>query len=216
VDVSNQLPGRAITLDGKDRYPVFGIGYAYDTRDLGEYPSDGTLMRASVTKFGVSTATVNIVRYEADIRRYQPLLPRMTLAGRVFTNLVAAGPTPSYNRTFFGYGERIRGHFRDVVEGEHIFGTSFELHYTLLPPKYFSVGALPSEFGIWRFGVVAATFVDAGTVWFRGEPFALDRFLRGYGVGLHFLLPYSFVLRTEYAWNELRRSEFIIDVGAAL
>jgi outer membrane protein assembly factor BamA len=216
VDVDNQLPGRAISPDGKDRYPVLSIGYSYDTRDLSEYPDDGTLARASITKYGVSTATVNIVRYDADVRKYVPLLPRVTLAGRVFGNLAAAGPTPSYNRVFFGYGERIRGHFKDVFEGEDIFGTSFELHYTLLSPKYFSVGILPAEFGLWRFGVVAAAFADAGSVWFRGEPLAIDRFLRGYGIGLHFLLPYSFVLRTEYAWNELRHAEFILDVGAAL
>jgi len=216
VKVSPQLIGRAISSDGKDMYPILSIGYAYDTRDLGEYPGDGMLARASITKYGVSTHTMNIVRYDADVRKYIPFASRTTIAGRVFTGLVAAGRTPSYNRMFFGYSERIRGHFKEVVEGEQIFGVSTELHYTLLSPQYFSVGMLPAEFSVWRFGVVAAAFADAGTVWFRGEPFAVDRFLRGYGVGLHFLLPYSFVLRTEFALNEIRHGEFIIDVGAAL
>jgi outer membrane protein assembly factor BamA len=117
---------------------------------------------------------------------------------------------------FFGYGERIRGHFKEVFEGESIFGATAELHLPLLEPRYFRVGFLPKEFSVWRFGIVAAAFADAGTVWFRSMPVALDRFLRGYGIGLHFLLPYSFVLRAEYAINEVRKGEFIFDVGAAL
>ena len=36
-------------------------------------------------------------------------------------------------------------------------------------------------------------------------------FATGYGAGIHFLLPYSVVLRTEYAWNEYGMGQFIID-----
>ena len=86
----------------------------------------------------------------------------------------------------------------------------------ILAPIYFTVGWLPAEFSVWRFGIVAALFADAGTVWFRGEPLAIDRLIKGYGVGLHFLLPYSIVLRTEYALNEIRRGEFIVDIGSSL
>jgi len=92
---------------------------------------------------------------------------------------------------------------------------SSELHFTILPTRYFFVGFLPQEFGVWKFGIVAAAFGDAGTVWFRNAPLAYDNVVKGYGVGLHFLLPYSAVLRTEYAWNEARRGQFIIDAGAA-
>ena len=56
---------------------------------------------------------------------------------------------------------------------------------------------------------------DAGMVWFRGTPVALDRLAKGYGVGINYLLPYGLVLRTEYAFNEVRRGQFIIDVGAS-
>jgi opacity protein-like surface antigen len=36
-------------------------------------------------------------------------------------------------------------------------------------------------------------------------------FATGYGAGIDFLLPYSVVLRTEYAWNEFGVGQFIID-----
>lgn len=215
VDVSEYQPGRTISADGKDYFPILGLGYAYDTRDLFEYPSRGSLTQFTVTKFGIPGNELDIVRYAADLRKYVPLGERFVVQGRVFGGLAAAGKTPSYNRTYFGYGERIRGHFKEVMEGENIAGISAELHYSLLPARFFKVGFLPEQFSVWKFGLSAAAFADAGTVWFRGQPFALDRFAKGYGVGLHFLLPYSAVVRLEYAWNEVRRGEFIVDLGAA-
>lgn len=215
VRISEYQPGRTLSADGNDFFPIVGLGYAYDTRDLLEYPSVGTLTQFTVTKFGVPGKAVDFVRYATDLRKYVPLGSRFVLQGRAFGDAVAAGPTPSYNRAYFGYGDRIRGHFKDVIEGENIVGVSTEIHYTLMQPRYFKVGFLPEEFSLWRFGVSLAGFADAGTVWFRGQPLAIDQFVKGYGAGVHFLLPYSGVVRIEYAWNEVRRGEFIIDLGAA-
>ncbi|MBI1804211.1 MAG: BamA/TamA family outer membrane protein [Ignavibacteriae bacterium] len=216
VEIDDPLPGRTISPSGIDRLPTVTVSYSYDTRNLGEYPSNGTLAYAGVTKYGLPSKDIDFVRYAIDLREFVPLSSSLTLAGRTFADFVAAGPTPSYNHIYFGYGERIRGHFREVWEGEERIGATTELRYTLLAPHYFNVGKLPPEFSVWRFGVVAALFADAGTVWFRGEPLAINRFIKGYGAGLHFLLPYSLVLRAEYALNEIRRGEFIIDVGSTL
>jgi len=216
VGLTTYFPGSTISPSGEDMFPVIGAGYVYDTRDLQEYPGRGSYLRAAVTKSGITagSARVNTVRYNADGRRFIPLASNTVLGARMLTDFTAAGPAPSYQRVFFGYNERIRGHFRDVIEGENIFCISAELHYMIVPTRYLSVGKLPSEFGIWKFGAAAALFADAGTIWFRGRPVALDGFLKGYGAGVHFLLPYSFVLRAEYALNEARQGEFILDLGS--
>jgi outer membrane protein assembly factor BamA len=214
VEITNYTSTYARSLDGKDKYPIFSIGYSYDTRDLYEYPSYGTFARGTITKFGLPKGDVDVIRYAGDLSRFIPLVSDFVLAGRVFTDIAAAGPTPSYNRVYFGYGERIRGHFTEIMEGDCIFGFSSELHYPLLQAKYFKVDFLPPAFGIWRFGVTVAAFADAGTTWFRGEPLALNSLTKGYGLGIHLLLPYSTVVRVEYAWNEARRGQFIVDVGS--
>ena len=215
VDIGNYIPIPTISPEGIDRFPIGRIGYSYDSRDIGEYPGSGAFAGATISKFGWPGADLDIVRYAADVRGYQPVARDVVLAARLFTDLAAGGRTPSYNHVYFGYGERIRGHFKEVYEGESMLGFSTELHYTLLSPVYFRVHALPSEFSVWRFGITAALFGDAGTVWFRGTPVALDRFVKGYGAGIDFLLPYSAVLRVEYALNEVRRGEFILDFGAS-
>jgi outer membrane protein assembly factor BamA len=216
VNIPDNRLSQTLSPDGIDAYPVATAGYSLDTRDLREYPASGDYFRAGISKFGWPSKPLDLVRYAADVRHFAPLPFGTTLGVRVFTDLVAGGRTPTYNRVYFGYGERIRGHFKEVMEGENQFGAVAEFRVPLLTPRYFSVGFLPREFGLWRFGISAAVFADAGTVWFRGQPFALNDLAKGYGAGIHFLLPYSVVLRTEVAWNEARRSQFIIDVGTSL
>ncbi len=214
VDLSDHVPLRTLSPTGVDKYPIVSLGYSYDTRDLAIYPTYGTFFRASVTKNGVPGADVNYVRYAADVRRYVPLTGSLVITGRIFTDVFAAGRLPEYNHVYFGYGERIRGHFKEILEGENIFGMSSELRMPIIPIRYFTVGFLPPAFNLWKFGVLASIFGDAGTTWYRGQPLATNRLVKGYGAGIDILFAYDAVLRLEYALNEERRGEFILDVGA--
>jgi len=216
VRVSEYRPGRTVSPDGKDAFPLLSVGHLYDTRDVQEYAMAGSFLRTTITKFGFPDGAIDFVRYAIDARRFVPLAPRLSLAGRVFADIAAGGEIPPYARRFLGYVERVRGHLKDVREGEHLLGGSLELRFMLLEPRYLVLDFVPiPEFAVWKFGIAAAVFTDAGSVWFRHEPLALNRFIRGYGVGIHFILPYGFVLRTEYARNAARRGEFIIDLSAA-
>ncbi len=213
VSTPDVTPAKTLSPDGTDNFPVGALGYSYDTRDFTEYPHYGSFARVTATKFGLPGLSHNVVRYAGDGRMFFPITSNLVLGGRLFTDLAAAGPTPSYNRVFFGYGQRLRGHFTEVMEGDDMLGASAELRFMALAPVYFRVGFLPSEFSIWRFGIAFTAFGDAGSVWFRRDPLALDQFSKGYGVGINVLLPYSTVIRIEYAWSESRRGEFIFDLG---
>ncbi len=215
VDTRDRRPPTTIAPDGRDTYPVLSLSYVYDSRDLLEYASLGTLARVTATKYGFPGKPLDFIRYNLDLRRYLPVAGPVTIQGRAFTDLIAGGPTPTYNHDYFGYNERIRGHFFEVMEGESMAGASVELHIPLFLPRYFAVDFLPKQFSVWRFGIVAALFADAGTVWYRGQAVSLANAPRGYGGGIHFLLPYGGVVRLEYALNESRHGEFIADVGAA-
>jgi hemolysin activation/secretion protein len=68
------------------------------------------------------------------------------------------------------------------------------------------------EFKVWRFGITLSAFVDAGAVWFRKDGFQIADFRHGQGLGINFLLPYSYVARIEYAWNEQWRGQWILDL----
>ena len=216
ITIDDYIPTPTISPSGTDRYPVLTTGLAYDTRDLFEYPSAGTLVRLTASKYGIPGNDLDYERYSIDLRRFIPIVERWTLAGRFFTSLLSGGISPSYDHSYLGYDYHIRGHYTEVIEGENVFGATAELHYTLLPPVYFRSSFLPSQFGVMKFGMTLALFADMGSAWFRGDTFNSLYIPKGYGVGIHFQLPYSAILRTEYAWDENGRGQFIVDVGSAL
>jgi outer membrane protein assembly factor BamA len=216
LTVSQNKVGRTLSPSGRDAFISAGLGFSHDTRDIAQYPSRGTYLGVSISKYGLGESIVNYYRVSLDSRTFVPALGDVTLAGRLFVNLAGGGSVPNYGHVYFGYEERIRGHFKEVYEGEDILGSSLELRVPIIPVHFLKIGVIPiPEFSVWRFGVYVALFGDAGKVWYRSDSFNLNSLARGYGVGLNFLLPYSGVFRIEYAMNEVRRGEFIFDISSS-
>jgi outer membrane protein assembly factor BamA len=215
--IGDTLQGRTLSSDGKDHYVVLSGMLVYDKRDLREYPLKGEFMSVVATKYGVGESNVDLLRFQVDVREYQPLGSDISLGARGFGSFLSGGRSPSYLHAYFGYFDRIRGYYKDVLEGENQVGGSVELRLGLFKPRYVTVSLppLPPEFSIWRYGLYAALFADAGTTWYRTDSFSTVPWFTGYGAGLHFLLPYSFVLRTEYALNQHGRGEFIFGFHAS-
>ncbi len=217
VSVTDARPGATVASNGTDRFLFGGISYSFDSRNLRDYTTQGTFFAVSVAKYGFGESQLSFTRFGADFRRFTPLPLDFTFASRIHGSIVAGGVIPTYARSYFGYGERIRGYYTTVFEGENIFGTSVELRWPLVTPRtiVFSAIPLPQEFAVWRFGISLELFADAGTTWFRGDKVDLNSFASGYGAGVVFLLPYDIVVRTEYARNNLARSQFVLGIRSA-
>lgn len=219
LSVTDNLAGRTLSPDGTDQYLAIHGTYVYDTRDLSEYSRIGTLGKFTVSKYGIGGGIVDYQRYSADFRRYIPMYFSTGLALRFFGSVAQGGRVPNYGHTFFGYGDRIRGRFKTVVEGEDIVGTKAEFRLPIISPRYIRFDEVPIEqFRDIRYGLYFVVFGDAGTVWYRNDPLALNNFLSGFGAGVHLLLSYSFVARCEYAFGGpgFHNGELIFDLGAAL
>ncbi|MGE5316272.1 MAG: BamA/TamA family outer membrane protein [Acidobacteriota bacterium] len=217
LKVSDNRSGRTISPGGVDQFPALHAAYKYDTRDLIEYAGQGTLLKAGISKYGFGGSGVDMQRYSIDYRRYLPVVSDLVLAGRAFGNFAGGGRVPNYGHVYFGYADRIRGHFNEVQEGEHIIGTSAELHVPILSPRYYRLKHMPIEqFRDIRYALNFALFADAGTVWQRNEPLAMRNVSSGFGAGLHVLFAYSVVIRLEYAFKgDFSGGEAIVDLGAA-
>ncbi len=218
IHVSSWSPGRTVSNDGTDRFIYATASYGFDSRDLYEYASRGDYLGVSFTKYGFGEGTFNISRLFADMRAYRELPLGLIIASRLFGNLTWGGEVPTYAHVFFGYGDRLRGWFNTVIEGEDNVGYTLELRRYIFPPTYFRIGfvPLPQEFSIWRFGIAAALFANTGTSWYRGDRLNWNSLYSGYGGGLHFLLPYSVIIRVEYAWNQFHHGEFILDLRGSI
>lgn len=213
VSVSAYEPGRTVDVGGRDNAVYGTLNYVYDSRDLAEYASRGFYASLSLTNFGFVPSGADFARYSADFRKFIPLPSDLTLAGRVVGSVVSGGEVPTYSHVYFGYGERIRGYFRTILEGEDMVGGSIELRYALLPPRTIRVTGLPipEEFSIWRFGASLVLFTDTGVAWYRGDVVQVSSLRSGYGGGIHFLLPYGVVTRVEYAFDQYHKGQFILD-----
>lgn len=216
VNVTEYRPGRTVASDGTDRFIYGTLSFAHDSRNLRDYSTQGTYLNVYITKYGFGESALSFTRIGGDLRRFTPLPLDFTLATRLFSSFVSGGVIPTYARSYFGYGDRIRGYFKTVFEGENIGGASVEVRWPLLKPRtiMFTAISIPQEFSVWRFGISLALFADAGTTWFRGTK-VFDAFASGYGGGIAFLLPYDIVARTEYAWNDYGKPQFIFDVRAS-
>jgi hypothetical protein len=212
VDVEDVRPGVTASPDGRDAYFYGRMTFTRDSRDLREYAMEGTFLQLSLAKTGFGTSELDFLRYGADLRGYGRLPVGLTLAARAFGSLVSGGEVPTHSMVYFGYGDRIRGYFSRVLEGENAAGLSLELRYPILPARTISVSfsPLPPEFSVWRIGLSAVLFGDAGTTWFRGDDVLPGSFLSGYGAGIDILLPYSSVIRLAYAMNREGKGEFIL------
>jgi outer membrane protein assembly factor BamA len=216
-DISEPGEGRTASPTGRDRFLSLGVRYTLDARDIREYPTAGHLILLSATKIGLAHAEVDLFRCQADLRDYQPLGDGIALCGRAYGSFVSGGIVPAYLHAYFGYQERLRGYFNTALEGEDIIGGNVELRVPIFKPRYHTVSAsfLPPEFRVWRYGLYAGIFADAGTIWFRTTPFVKSPWYVGYGGGLHFLLPYSIVIRTEYAMSQRGNGQLILDFDAS-
>lgn len=213
--VSDPQVGRTASQTGRDAFFSLGVRYSYDSRNIREYPTEGSIVSFGATKAGFGESEVNLMTYAYDARAYALLSEEWSLGVRSYGVKIGGGATPPYRRVFLGYDERIRGYFKDVQEGENIFGGNVEIRFPIFSPRYLQVPIPIPQFSILRYGLSAGIFADAGKIWYRGEAFSSKPWLAGIGAGLHFMLPYSMVVRTEYAWNDRGRGQFILDVGAS-
>ncbi|MEL6820797.1 MAG: hypothetical protein AAFP70_03470, partial [Calditrichota bacterium] len=142
---------------------------------------------------------------------------RLSITGRnllVFNN----GDQPSYNTTFIGFGERIRGYFDRRFPAQNMMLQNIEMRFSLLPVQYFSwkdAPLLPELFQDMKFGISMGLHMDSGTVWERRNEFAIDNFYTGYGAGLHLHLPHILLLRIDHTWSDQGVGEWLIEGGVS-
>ncbi len=203
----------------KDEFFGISLSTVYDNRDLSAYPTSGWYTVFSIFKDGIFDDHVDYFQYGFDLRKYHTF-GGITFVGRLYT-LQTIGDLPFFKNVYFGYGERIRGHFSDIFEGKHAFSSNIEMRFPIIPRFLIDLPSIflpESSTQNLSFGLNGALFYDGGLVWKRAREFSLsnENYLHGFGAGLHFLLPYVELARLEIGFNENLQSEFIFEVGASL
>ena len=199
-----------------DRLLFLGAGYAYDTRDLAQFPRNGIYSSINFIMKGLGLNDINYQIYAFDFREYRPLFWDIFGKWRFTSRYTAGKAIPYYDYSVLGYQERIRGYLHDVLEGNDYYLTSLELFHPLIKDIDISldfIPIVPKQFLSYRIALYTEIFADAGAVKQRNRSLGIRDFDSGYGFGFTFLiLPYN-ILRIELAVNDKFNSEIVLDLG---
>ena len=201
-----------------DKILSFGFRYNYDTRDLVQFPREGTYFSYYMQFKGLGINKTDYRVFTIDLREYWKLIGDLSGKIRLTTRQTAGRLIPFYDYSFLGFEEAVRGHFSTEREGNNYYLGSIEFNHPIIKDVNVTldfVPILPRELLSFRLGLYAELFTDIGSTQFRGEPIRLKDFDKGYGVGLSLLLlPYN-LARLELAFDEFGNSEFIFGLGTS-
>lgn len=225
VTVPEEISPSMLTLSSTEELIGLSLSTVFDNRDLIAYPTQGWFVSATLKKNGLFEKKIDYYQYLLELRNFQTI-SEITFAARVFTTLSSGGTLPIYDRVYFGFSERVRGHFSKVISGEQLIITNFEIRFPLvkpimldLPNPYLQESSTKNL----KFGLNGALFYEAGKVWgadiweeqYNERTKDHGRLISGFGISLHIILPYVELARLEIAFNEKIKSEFIVEIGTS-
>lgn len=210
------LDGLSASEERIDRVYSLSAAYQYDTRDLAQFPKSGFYFNSSYILKGMGINDINYNVARIDLRSYHQLIEKLHFKMRFTSRFTIGDRVPFYDNSIIGLEDKIRGFFKQKMEGNHSYLTSAELYYPIIEEWQINldfIPIIPKQLLSYRFALYAQLFADAGAVQIRNTPLRIGDFKSGYGAGLTILILPHYVARIEYAFNELRNSELILDVG---
>lgn len=218
IETPLYIPNSNINASGQriDHIVYLGAAYFYDTRDLAQFPLNGIYGIVNVLDKGLGIQNINYQVYTIDFREYRRIIGDIHAKWRFVTRLTSGKLIPSYDISFLGIGDRVRGYSNYVEEGNNYYLTSLEFYHPIIKDVNINldfIPIVPKQLLSYRVALYAEIFGDAGTATQRGRNIGINDFESGYGFGLTLLmLPYN-ILRVEMAFNNFAKSELLVDLG---
>ena len=197
LSLGSDTPATTLSANNRDNIPSLAFFIGYDSRDFWTSSHRGWWNEVEVSKNGgFLGGDGDFWRVHFDVRRFQPLADRHTLAFFSLTTLqtgTVGVEIPLHQDFHLGGTNSIRGWGFDSTRGKNQFINTIEYRYDLMAPKAWSV------FGVtFYLGLQVALFGDLGIAW---EDSQGNRWLDGYGFGLRLLVPFMDMIRVDFAFG---------------
>jgi outer membrane protein insertion porin family len=198
LSVGSDTPGTTLSTNNRDNTPSLAFFIGYDSRDFWTSPKRGWWNEVEVSQNGGFLAgDGDFWRVHFDVRRFQPLADRHTLAFFSLTTLqtgTVGVEIPIYQDFHLGGTNSIRGWSLGSTSGKNQFINTLEYRYDLMTPRAWSV--LGVSFYL---GLQAVLFGDLGTAWGDNQG---NQWLDSYGFGIRLLIPFVDMIRIDFAFGE--------------
>ncbi len=202
-------------------YFVAGYNYRHDKRDNNAYPTEGSLINAGLTKYGLSKkAEVNEWELSIIANRYLNLSEKFHFVAGFSTNSFLSARQPYSLVRGIGYQPNfIRGYELNVIEGQQTFVQKNSLRYRLVNAGFDLSDYMPiEEFAFFPIKLYLSANFDQGYVRDRNlipeNSRLTNQYLFGYGAGLDLVTFYDMVFRFEYSINNKNESNLFINFRA--
>ncbi len=171
------------TILGSERTVISGLGAEFnlDTRNNTSSPTDGQLFEIGAHfSSEILGATHSFNKFTLDLRNYEPLGERSTLATQVYIEN-NYGDVPFQGMAFFGGSSSARGYFYGRFLDKNMFVVQAEYRYRLKP-----------RWNLAAFGLIGSVAGDASDL------LRFNSVKPGYGAGIRFK-----VLKDQNTWLRL-------------
>lgn len=217
VETPKYVKGISVSGGRVDRIAIATLSYQFDSRDLVQFPKNGTFTGVNYSFKGMGISNVDYKILDFDFREYRGLWGDLSGKWRFFTRQIFGDNVPYFDYSYLGYGERVRGHYATKEEGNSSYLTSLEFQYPVVRDINldFNFPIIPKRLQSFRVALFIQAFYDAGATRYRGANLMLNKFMTGYGLGLTVLvLPYN-LARVECALDEKGNPEWNLGVGVS-
>ncbi len=193
-----------------------GIGYEYDSRDLIQFPTNGIYSNITYTQKGFGLDGINYSVAWFDFREYRKLTGDLSAKWRIASRFTFGNNIPYYDYSILGVDDKIRGHFNQKMEGNNYYFGGIEMAYPIIKEINLDltfIPIVPNALLSYRIGFYIQTFIETGAAQIKNVPLKFSNFKSGYGAGFTLLiLPYN-ILRIDFALNEYKKMETILNLG---
>jgi outer membrane protein assembly factor BamA len=213
-----KIPEEERSLLGFDdnffRYKTYSVQFSIDKRNYFVFPTRGYLVKILETVESKGILSFDYKHLQIDLREYIPVWKKVSLGLRQYFHGTSKN-LPFYDGVYFGYDERIRGHFDLVISTRSIAEILSEIRFPIIPSRYYTfpspIKSLQSRFTNLEFGLSGGIFIDQGFYADYWEKLSLKSRFYGYGFSLYFHLPYNNIFRFDVAFDEKGNREFILE-----
>lgn len=205
----------------KLRYAFATYSFRHDRRDNVSYPTDGELLQASITKYGIIyTDELDEVEVNLTANKYFKLSDKFHFNTGLTANWFLSQSQPYTLVRGIGYSPNfVRGYELNVVEGQQLYvhKNSFRWKFADWNVDISNMIKL-EQFNTIPFRLYLSANFDHGYVKDRNNipenSRLANKYLMGYGAGVDLVGFYDAVLRFEYSLNNSNEGNFFFNFSA--
>lgn len=205
----------------KLRYAFATYSFRHDRRDNVSYPTDGELLQASITKYGIIyTDELDEVEVNLTANKYFKLSDKFHFNTGLTANWFLSQSQPYTLVRGIGYSPNfVRGYELNVVEGQQLYvhKNSFRWKFADWNIDISNMIKL-EQFNTIPFRLYLSANFDHGYVKDRNNipenSRLANKYLMGYGAGVDLVGFYDAVLRFEYSLNNSNEGNFFFNFSA--